>query len=80
MVSDVVALKSVKSTYVVMYSVNKQLPLYNNYLNFKTEWSMEFMTRRPCVVVPSLHSGANNSLRVINCIDPSVLKFNFFRP
>ena len=38
---------------------------------------MEFITRRPCAVVPERSKGTTKGLRVINSVDPCVLKSNF---
>ena len=54
-----------------MYIVNVKYRL-----NLKTEGSTEFITRRPWAVVPERSEGATKVLRVINYVDPSVLRFN----
>ena len=41
--------------------------------------STEFTTWRPWAVEPQQSEDATKGLRVINSVDPSVLKSNFFR-
>ena len=47
--------------------------------NFKTQGFTQFITQRPWVVVPKQSDGTTKSLRVINSVNPCVLKFNCFR-
>ena len=51
----------------------------NYIIDFKTQGSTEFITRRPWAVAPEQNEGATKGLRVINSVDPFVLKSNFFR-
>ena len=47
-------------------------------LGFETQGSMEFITLKP-LVAPSLRLGATaQGLRVINSVDPCVLKSNYY--
>ena len=41
---------------------------------------MEFITRRAWAVAPERSEGTTKGLRVINSVDPCVLKSNLFRP
>ena len=45
--------------------------------SYKTQESTEFITQRPLAVAPSLREGTTKGMRVINSVDPCVLKCNF---
>ena len=66
-----VVISSCKATISRVYGLNK--------LDFKTQGTTEFITLRP-LVAPERSEGATaQGLRVINSVDPCVLKSNLFK-
>ena len=65
--------------FLVTSSCKGTITVYGlNKLDFKTQGSTKFITLRP-LVAPSLRSGAAaQGLRVINSVDPCVLKSNYY--
>ena len=74
---------TINCCYIFLLSTcYRQLQKYNNYsfekLEFKTQRSTEFITPRP-LVMPSLCLGSTaQGLKVINFVDPCVLKSNYY--